>query len=49
MFLKETPPGIAFAGCPEGDFFLSVRKEQRVWFKEEKMRPGMRRKGWFCV
>ena len=49
MFLKETLPGIAFVGCPESDFFLGIRKDRRVWFKEEKTRPGVRRRGWFCV
>ena len=47
--LKETPPGIAFVDYPEGDFFFGIRKERRVWFKEKKTRPSVRRRGWFCA
>ena len=49
MFLKETAPGTAFVGCPEDYFFLSIRKEQLMWFKEKKTKSGVGRTGCFCA
>ena len=30
VFGKETSPGIAFIGCPEGYFFFQVREKERT-------------------